>query len=208
MINNPPATSTHSRPSDTNQQGPQRTANASKIHDNRAVYDALLPFRTYSELVEAHPRADCILTGTAWLMTSGHTATRPLARKVLFHVLAGCPWITTSAVAESTTWRAYSRTQLERYAAAARVASTALQMIVAAGPLNLSLAEEQRRIDIPHQAALLEARIARNPPIPFPHLIEEEPSWHLQGLLPGVVALKTSAYDLQLAELVEDLALH
>lgn len=179
MSNNLPTTTDHTDPPVREQQQPQRSANASKIHDNRVVYQALQPFRNYSELTDAHPRADCVLTGASWLMTAGHTATRPLARKVIFQILASSRWITTSAVAEATTWRAYSRTQLERYAAAARVASKGLHKVVAADSQAVALAEEQRRLDQPYLDMLQHARPATRPSNPFPHLIEEEPDRHL-----------------------------
>jgi hypothetical protein len=109
---------------------PERTGNASKVFDNRAVCTGLQHFSGYAALVEANPRAECILTGVSWLQSPGHTATRPLSRVTILRVLSACPWITTATVREALASHGYSQAHLSRYAAAGRVASTALQRLL------------------------------------------------------------------------------
>jgi hypothetical protein len=107
----------------------RRPGNATKRHDNRRVSAFVAAFDTVSDLCEEFPAVGDILTGVSWLKSPGHTATRPLSRRMLFLALVRCQFITTESTALATD-RSYSRTQVERYAAHARVASKAIAQLL------------------------------------------------------------------------------
>jgi hypothetical protein len=135
----------------------QRPGNATKRHDNRRVSAFVAVFDTVSELCEEFPAVADILTGVSWLKSPGDTATRPLSRAVLFHVLARCEVITTEATARATNGR-YKRACVERYAAHARAASKALALLLDRAPAlelrTAALAAERQALDAPYQAQL------------------------------------------------------
>jgi hypothetical protein len=125
------------RPPRSGQVG--RAGNALKRHDNSRVQRFIASrFHSTAHLCHAVPGARDILFGVAHLKTAGHTATRPLRWDVLFCALAHCPEITTAAVSGVTQGR-YSRTQVERYAGHARVASKALESLLDRSPWLESL---------------------------------------------------------------------
>jgi hypothetical protein len=110
-----------------------RAGNALKRHDNRRVQQFTSLFQSTAHLCREVPRAKDIFFGVANLKSAGHTATRPLRWDVLFCVLARCPEVSTAAVSEATQGR-YSRSQTERYAGHARVASKALEALLDRSP--------------------------------------------------------------------------
>jgi hypothetical protein len=106
-----------------------RAGNALKRHDNRRVQQFTSLFHSTAHLCREVPGARDIFFGVANLKSAGHTATRPLRWDVLFCVLVRCPEVTTAAVSDATQGR-YSRSQAERYAGHARVASKALESLL------------------------------------------------------------------------------
>lgn len=96
-------------------------------HDNRRVAAFMSHYRTAFDLGQDRPALDDVLTGAALLQSEGQGSTRPLSRLKLFMVLQHCPTISTGAVSEVLGGDS-SRSQADRYAAAARVASKAIVM--------------------------------------------------------------------------------
>ena len=100
------------------------SGNATKRHDNRAVKAALEPVSFLHHACEEHPWLGPILDGVVWLKSPGDTATRPLRRSLVYHIISMCDVISTEAVHEVTGGRCSAQTAA-RYAAVARVASKA-----------------------------------------------------------------------------------
>lgn len=102
------------------------SGNASKIHDNREVKAFLAPVSTLSDACRDRPWLEDLLTGAVHLKSPKDTATRPLSRSVVLHVLGQCDDITVQSVLEVSGNR-YSNSQASKYAACARVVSKAIE---------------------------------------------------------------------------------
>ncbi|RYZ13874.1 MAG: hypothetical protein EOO70_08190, partial [Myxococcaceae bacterium] len=105
--------------------------------DNQRVQTFLSEFLTASELIEAHPIMDDVLTGAVLLETEGEKHARPLSKGRVFRVLRACEVIDTAAVANvlSTGFKAISgKSTIARYAAAARVCANAIGVLLATNP--------------------------------------------------------------------------
>jgi|GEM_PF-6210702 hypothetical protein len=101
-------------------------ANATKVHDNRAVKAFLAPLPpALREGLEEHPWLDDILTGAVCLKSPGHRSTRPLKASLVYLLVGLSDVISVETVHEMTAGR-YSNQQASRYAAASRVASKAI----------------------------------------------------------------------------------
>lgn len=98
--------------------------NATKRLDNRSVKAFLEPASLLHHAYEDHPWLEHILEGVVRLKSPGDTATRPLMRSLVYHIISMCDVISTEAVHEVTGGR-YSAQGAARYAAIARVASKA-----------------------------------------------------------------------------------
>lgn len=129
--------------------------NKPKAHDNAEVASLLVGFLTAFELCVEHPAIDNILSGVLELKTPGSTATRALSRRVVFNILQQCPTISVSSVDLATGGR-YAEASLRAYAAAARVASKAIQASITKRPVRAGLGEARHRLDAPFQLALQE----------------------------------------------------
>lgn len=127
-----------------------------KRHDNLRVSRFLAGYLSAGELCADYAAVADILKGSLMLKTEGNTATRPLSRQVLFHILQQCPSIDVSSLAAATNGR-YAYRSLAGYAALARVASKALEAFIdklpAAARLK-SVAEQRRAIDGPYMIKL------------------------------------------------------
>lgn len=132
--------------------------NKPKTHNNAAVATFLEAYYCASELCEEFPRIDDIFSGVLAAKTAGDTATRSLSRSTLFHILQFCPVIDVESVKEATHGRFSDRT-LHKYAAAARVASMALERFieqwVVPDTQPMTLKQAQQAIDAPYRAELL-----------------------------------------------------
>lgn len=105
------------------------SGNATKLFDSGRVQQFIARFPHISALY-GHARAiDDIFEGSVRAQSEGHTATRPLSKRMLFRVLARCPTIGTQAV-DWAIGGGYSRAQVYRYAAAGRVASRAIASLL------------------------------------------------------------------------------
>lgn len=101
-----------------------------KTHDNRRVQAALIPWLTFGgggcvdrpAVFTGMAWLDDILTGASQLQSEGQRSTRPLDRRLILRILLRCPIIDTASVSV-VTGRDYERAQIDRYTAAARVAS-------------------------------------------------------------------------------------
>lgn len=82
-----------------------------------------------------------ILTGATFLQSEGQGSTRPLSRRLLLRILQTCDNITSNEVSRVIA-RNYSRSQVDRYMASARVASKALSDLLARHPEWRLLASE------------------------------------------------------------------
>lgn len=96
-----------------------------KAHDNRRVAAFVSHYPTAFDLGQDRPALDDVLTGAAHLQSAGQGSTRPLSRLKLFMVLQHCQTISTGAVS-GVLGGECCRSQADRYAAAARVASRAI----------------------------------------------------------------------------------
>ena len=107
-----------------------------RTYDNRRVRAVLVAWHTAAscgadEVDDQPPLDDVswlddILTGVSRLQTEGQKSTRPLDRGLILRVLLRCEVINCGSVAQAIA-RDYGRSQVDRYAAAARVASTAIE---------------------------------------------------------------------------------
>lgn len=107
-----------------------RRGRPTKTRDNRTARSWLLSYDNRWEFCTTNPRAEDVLTGAARLRTAGDTG-RGLSVKRLFTVLRGLDTITTAGVAGILFC---ARQTAEVYAAAARVASRALEPLAVTGP--------------------------------------------------------------------------
>ena len=113
--------------------------NATKSHDNRAVKAFLEPVSLLHHTCEEHPWLAHILDGVVWLKSPGDTATRPLRRSLVYHIISMCDVISTDAVHEVTGGR-FSAQTAARYAAVARVASKAAAARIRTLPAGVEVA--------------------------------------------------------------------
>lgn len=115
-------------------------------HPNGPVTAFLAGYFSAAEACEELSWLDDILAGVVWLKTEGDSGTRPLSRKVLFCVLQRCEVISTAGVGAVMAGRARPRT-VERYAAAARVASKAITARLANVKLRPGVREARNAVD-------------------------------------------------------------
>ena len=109
--------------------------NTSKIHDNQTVRSFVEGYITSSSLCMDYPSMDDIFSGVLELSAEGSTSTRSLSRKVLFHIIRSCPFIDIESLSRAT-YGKYSYRSLAGYAAAARVASKAIEGSLKGMPCN------------------------------------------------------------------------
>lgn len=134
-------------------------------HPNGSVTVFLAGYFSAAEACEELSWLDDILAGVVWLKTDGDSGTRPLSLKVLFCVLQRCEVISTSGVGAVLAGRARPRT-VERYAAAARVASKAIAARLASVKLRPGIREARNAVDaeaMPGAAKAEAASLARPP---------------------------------------------
>jgi len=132
--------------------------NPPKTHDNERVQAFLQPYLKPHELCEDLPKVDDIFSGVLQLKTAGDTSTRSLSRRTLFHILQSCPSIDVASIDRAVDGR-YAYNTLAAYAAAARVASKALQGLIERlpeGALRLTIVQERHRLDGPYHDGLRE----------------------------------------------------
>jgi hypothetical protein len=130
--------------------------NVPKIHSSHRTQALLDTYSTAAELCEDLPAIDDILSGALELKTAGNTSTRSLSRQTLFLILQRCPTIDVDSINKATHGR-YAYRSLASYAAAARVASKAIEgLIRRAGPqaTRLNIRQERARLDAPYHAEL------------------------------------------------------
>ena len=107
------------------------------IHDNtrvRAVLTAWCGYSAPEEVADDEEGTDGsgsrwmddILMGVSWLQSKGQNSTRPLNKTLILRVLLHCDSITSEEVGR-TIGRDHCRSQADRYTAAARVASKAIE---------------------------------------------------------------------------------
>lgn len=101
------------------------------IHDNAHVREVLVAWCGYGDPDEVTDGGGTgwvgdILTGVSWLQSKGQNSTRPLDKTLILRVLLHCDSITSEAVGR-TIGRDHCRSQADRYTAAARVASKAIE---------------------------------------------------------------------------------
>ena len=101
------------------------------VHDNIQVSDFLSGYNTSGGAAKAMPQIGDVFAGCVVLQTEGQDSTRSLSKRRLFRALRECKAISTVAVAEAI-GRGYSRSQVARYVAAARVASKAIAPLLEA----------------------------------------------------------------------------
>lgn len=139
-----------------------------KSFDNRIVQEHLSPGTTLAEAYEARPWLEDILTGTVLLKTQGETASRPLRKSMVLHILGTCEVITVEAVHRVTNHR-YSNAQASKYAACARVASRAIRshleaLTAPANPIShLYKGEASGDLAVAHDAPTGDDRIGPSP---------------------------------------------
>lgn len=131
-----------------------------RSHPNGVAFKLLCGYSSAGEACADYPWLDDIFSGVLSLRSEHDTATRSLSRKMLFAVLCRCPVISTSELEGFMGCRYTART-IERYAAAARVAATAIEAHArresfAVAP-ERSVVEARRQIDLEFAAALIEA---------------------------------------------------
>jgi hypothetical protein len=120
-----------------------------------------------AEACQEHSWLDDILAGVVVLKTAGDTGTRPLSRKVLFCLLQRCEVVSTLEVGTVLAGRAKPRT-VERYAAAARVASKAITIHLPTVRSCAGIREARTAIDAPALADAEKAEVASLQRIPAP----------------------------------------
>lgn len=126
------------------------------MHDSARVHAFIHPYLKAWELCEDHPRIGDIFSGVLELKTAGDTSTRSLSRQVLFHILQCCPAIHVQGIAKATNGR-YAYRSHAGYAAAARVASKAIDRYVSEMPSTghrLTIKQERALIDFPYDDQL------------------------------------------------------
>lgn len=148
--------------------------NKPKTHDNRRVQEFLDGFHTVSELCQELPAVDDIFSGVLALRTAGNSATRSLSRRALFLILQGCETIDAASVDAMTEGR-YAVSTVSAYAALARVASKAIEGLIAPGTTIAGIAAARVELDRPYSDQL-EADIQfsnlKNQGSPEPHLCD------------------------------------
>lgn len=124
------------------------------VCDNQRVAAFLSHYPTAFDLGQDRPALDDVLTGATMLQTEGQGSTRPLSRIKLFAVLQHCPTISSKAVADIMGGEC-SRSQADRYTAAARVASKAIASHLDRHPAweqeAATLAASMEAIDAPYR---------------------------------------------------------
>ena len=137
-----------------------------RTHDSRKVQAFLDSYSTCGELCRAHHRIEDIFSGALELKTAGDSSTRSLSRRALFHVLQSCGSINVASINTVTNGR-YAYCTLASYAAAARVASKAIERYIGRLPSadgRLTLKQEQHLLDSTCDAPFLAlAGMARQP---------------------------------------------
>jgi hypothetical protein len=146
----------------TTGQPPRGRGRPAIRQDNQRVQAFVSEFHTATELIEAHPVIDDVLTGAARLATEGEAHDRPLSKRRIFRVLSACELIDTSAVASvlSTGFKAITgKSTIARYAAAARVSANAINGLLNRNPAweTLTLNSEARALDAPYLEELAAA---------------------------------------------------
>lgn len=123
--------------------------NAPKSLNNSRVQAIVANYWDAADICRDLPSVDDILSGVLAAKTTGNSRTRPLSRRTLFHILQWCAVIDVAAVREATHGK-YAYSTVASYAAAARVASRALERFFAGLPetrLNTGLKESQTTLD-------------------------------------------------------------
>ena len=135
-------------------------------HENGAVAAFLAGYFNGAEACGEHPWLDDIMTGVVVLKTEGDTGTRPLSRKVLFSLLQRCEVISTVGVGTVLAGRAKART-VDRYAAAARVASKAITARLPTVQVRAGIREARAVVDaeIPFDVTCSQAADRQQPHI-------------------------------------------
>ena len=112
---------------------PSRKGRPAKSHDNARVREVLSAWSVCEGSVAEDVADGCgdrwlsdILTGVSWLQTHGQQSTRPLNSSLILRVLVHCDSITSEAVGRCI-GRGLKRAQVDRYTAATRVASKAIE---------------------------------------------------------------------------------
>lgn len=136
--------------------------NTPKTHDNRTVMDFLSEFSTVGELLESHPRIGDILAGVLAARSAGDGSTRSLSRRYLINVLQACPVVTAENIASVIDARSDGQPEnlisvqtARKYAAAARVASRAIDNLISGRHTGLIGSPNQNAITSKHLWASL-----------------------------------------------------
>jgi hypothetical protein len=130
-------------------------SNVRKVADNSKVSDFLDGYFSAGELCREFGRIDDIFSGVLELKTARDTATRSLSRQVLFRILQSCQSIDVASINDMTNGR-YAYSTLASYAALARVASKAIERLIAATvpAFEIRTTEARRLIDAPYSKEL------------------------------------------------------
>lgn len=139
----------------TTGQPPRGRGRPAIRQDNQRVQAFVSEYSTATELIEAHPVIDDVLTGAARLATDGEAHDRPLSKRRIFRVLHACELIDTAAVASvlSTGFRAITgKSTIARYAAAARVSANAIHGLLSKNPKweTMTVNSDARALDAPY----------------------------------------------------------
>ena len=136
---------------------PKKRGRPTIQHDNSQVASFLSCFPCLYDAREAFPWLDDIFTGVVHLQTEGQASTRPLSRSSLYRVLSACEALQQQAVAGALPGSPSGRTAY-RYAAIARVASTAIARELERQPHLLPEAQnwkaDRDALDAPYMADL------------------------------------------------------
>jgi hypothetical protein len=132
---------------------PSKRGRPTIAHDNRRVKALTLCFDTGTDLCEALPQLDDVLTGITYLQSEGQASTRPLSKRLLLRVLQRSDTISTQCVSVAL-GRDYSAAAIARYTAVARAASKAIDRLLDQYPsweaTAFQLKERRGELDKPY----------------------------------------------------------